>query len=294
MNILLAEAEPVTQALIAGALVSWGHRVDVVTNIDTAWAALSHPTAPRMAIVADELDDGETHGLLVRLREETSAPRTWVLQRQRPGSEFVHASADDVLPMPFELSTLRSRVRIATRALTLTTALAVAEENLVRLARVDALTGVASRVAVLDALDREMARRARGHGVVSVIVADLDGFRRVNEAFGASAGDAALREAASRMVSGVRRYDIVGRSGGKEFLVVLPGCDEAGATLLAERLRENIRTRALTTPEGPVALTSSFGVATATDGTDSDALVVRAATALREAKRAGGDRVCGG
>ena len=293
VNILLAEAEPVTQSLIAGALESWGHRVDIVTHVDTAWAALSHPTAPRLAIVADELADGSTRQLLARLRSHGSTHSTWVLQRLEPGVGHGHADADDVLPMPFDLSLLRSRLHIATRALKLATELAAMQDKLARLSQIDALTGVASRNAVLDALDREMARRARGHGGVSIILADLDGFQRVNATFGSSSGDAALREAATRIATGVRRYDVVGRSGGEEFLVILPGCDATGAALLANRLREAIRGRALITPDGPVALTSSFGIATAADECDSDALLLAATQTLKQAKQAGGDCVCG-
>mgnify|MGYP002629242298 CR=1 FL=1 len=293
MRILLAEAEPVTQTLIAGALTRWGHQVEVVTDLHTTWAALSHPGAPRLAVVASELPDGATADVLERIRALEKSSRTWLIVRRPPGASSRSDTADDVLRTPFDLDALRARVHVGVRAVAVSDELAAAKTSLGRLAHVDALTGVASRAAVLQTLKRELARGARAAECVSVILAGLDGFRRVNDAFGAAAGDAALQETAARIVSDVRTYDTVGRSDGAEFLVVLPGCGADGAAMLAERLRESIRSRALTTREGMVALTSSFGVATAAVSAEADGLLRRAASSLARAKTLGGDRVCG-
>lgn len=312
MRVLVAEAEPITRTLLTTSLARWGHQVEVASDITSTWAALSHPSPPSLAIVASTLSDGGSAELLQRLDALPRTRMTWVLLRLAAGNERPDNHADDVLPVPFSLATLRTRVRVGLRSQALAAELTQTRSQLTALTRIDPLTGIASRSAVMEALHRAVARGARETESVAVIIADLDGFRRVNQAFGAAAGDGALRETAARWASAVRSYDVIGRSGGQEFLIVLPGCSAPGAQRLAERLRAAIRDRALVTHEGPVALTSSFGVASvdlsdadraglrrvdssedapAVHRADAEALLRRATSALAEAKSSGGDCV---
>src|SRR5262249_56265107 len=104
----------------------------------------------------------------------------------------------------------------------------------------DARRGVYNGGGVLGRVDEELNRAARSGQAVGVLLADLDHFKQVNDTRGHLDGDAVLREAARRLRLAVRPYDILGRFGGEEFLAIAPGCDEAGLSALAERLRRSV------------------------------------------------------
>ena len=125
----------------------------------------------------------------------------------------------------------------------------------------DSLTGLWNHEEVLRILGLELSRSAREGNSVSVIMADLDHFKRVNDTYGHTAGDEVLRTAAGRMLSLFRSYDAVGRYGGEEFVIVLPGCDGKRAAGVAERLRKTIDRESMNTTAGMIPVTMSLGVA---------------------------------
>ena len=167
--------------------------------------------------------------------------------------------------------------------------LTIAREALYFQANRDALTSLWNRFAVLERLSEELDRATRDKQSLAVIMADLDHFKLINDTYGHQVGDLVLLEAANRVRSSVRPYDIVGRYGGEELLIILPGCDEDGAVNFAERIRLAICDRAVETDEGPVSVSLSLGVAVV-DGpikADPDEVISRADNALYKAKDAG-------
>ncbi len=118
---------------------------------------------------------------------------------------------------------------------------------------------------------------------------DVDRFKSVNDTYGHLAGDAALREISTRLIRSLRPYDIIGRYGGEEFLVVLGGCSPRNARALAERLRETVAAEPVRVAEEAVTVTVSMGVAAwdPNECGDIQALLRAADVALYEAKRAG-------
>lgn len=158
------------------------------------------------------------------------------------------------------------------------------------LANTDALTGLPNRRALYGAVERLLNAADQGKPACLILL-DLDHFKGINDRYGHNAGDAVLAQAATRLRERLRGGDTVGRWGGEEFLIVLPGADAAGAEQVAERLRREVGT--LPFPEvGPV--TASLGVAQAEPGDDLGRWVARADAALYRAKVAGRDRVCVG
>jgi diguanylate cyclase (GGDEF)-like protein len=207
--------------------------------------------------------------------------------------EGLDAGADDYLTKPFNPSELQVRLRAGTRIISLQADLIKAREALRIQATHDPLTGLWNRRAILDILGNELVRAQRELTVVAMAIADLDHFKRINDAYGHVTGDVALCEAASRMRASLRPYDAIGRYGGEEFLIVLPGCTSQGAVKLAERLRINIGQEAMTIAGNPIVLTSSIGVA-ASDvipGLSTTSLIQAADMALYRAKASGRDRV---
>ena len=161
-----------------------------------------------------------------------------------------------------------------------------------RQAMVDGLTGIANRRQCEEALGAEISRAGRLGTPLTLVLADLDDFKRINDEHGHAAGDDVLREFATVLRSIVRESDLAGRWGGEEFLLLLPGADAAGGAQLAERVRRSLAERSFLGKEGAVvAVTCSFGVAQHTFGSDERDLFAQADRALYRAKREGKNRV---
>jgi two-component system, cell cycle response regulator len=153
-----------------------------------------------------------------------------------------------------------------------------------RLASTDPLTGVANRRAFDEGLARELSRARRYGEPLSLVLVDVDHFKRVNDAHGHQVGDDVLRHLGRRLRDAARPMDLPARYGGEEFAVILPSCGPEDAVAVAERLRLAV------VVDAPVSITASAGVATLHGGMDADGLVTAADRALYAAKRAGRDR----
>ncbi|MEU5881329.1 GGDEF domain-containing protein [Spirillospora sp. NPDC047279] len=160
-------------------------------------------------------------------------------------------------------------------------------------ARTDAKTGLLNAAAWQREADTELARAQRSHDPLALLLIDIDHFKRVNDTHGHLVGDQVLIGVASTLCSQLRDYDVVGRFGGEEFVVLLPGADTVEACRVAERLRGRVRRLAVPAEEGTVAVTISVGVSLfRMHGEDLIELLAAADLALYRAKESGRDRVC--
>jgi diguanylate cyclase (GGDEF)-like protein len=165
-------------------------------------------------------------------------------------------------------------------------------ERLEHLAITDPLTGLLNRRALFEAMRREMAREQRHSRALSLIVIDVDHFKRVNDRYGHAAGDAVLQRLAATASRTVRESDVVARYGGEEFVVLAPDTDEAQAVALAERIRSALASASVDVGGDTIRFTASFGVATMRDADrEPQQVLQRADRALYAAKAAGRDRV---
>lgn len=140
--------------------------------------------------------------------------------------------------------------------------------------------------AILDSLDGELARARREQGCLTVAMADLDGFKPINDTHGHLAGDAVLKEVVLRIRDLMRPYDQIGRYGGDEFLILLPGCSLDDAAGAVDRLCDGVSSKPIDTPDGVVSVTVSIGLASssAPDLGDAHSLIAAADAALYHAK----------
>ena len=166
-----------------------------------------------------------------------------------------------------------------------------AQECLRKEATHDGLTGTWNRVAILDILERELLRAQREATSVGVIMTDADRFKSVNDTFGHVVGDNVLRKVSTSIAEILRPYDSLGRYGGEEFLVVVPGCTLAETKELAERIRVRILDCKIPVNESNLPLTLSIGVSMGSDAGQLEALLHAADTGMYAAKRRGGNRV---
>jgi diguanylate cyclase (GGDEF)-like protein len=166
-----------------------------------------------------------------------------------------------------------------------------AQDCLRKQASHDGLTGVWNRVAILEILERELLRAQRQGTSVGIIMADADRFKSVNDTYGHVVGDSVLRNVTNSISEILRPYDSLGRYGGEEFLIVVPGCSAAETRDLAERIRLRICDCKIPVSDSSVALTLSIGIAMGNDAGHLEALLHAADSAMYAAKRRGGNRV---
>jgi len=201
--------------------------------------------------------------------------------------------ADDYLVKPFDGFELRAKLAVAKRILDLQDRLISIREELREQATHDSLTELWNRKETLNALAREIDRVNREKKPCGLIMADVDHFKQINDSYGHPAGDEVLKEIACRLKRGIRPYDILGRYGGEEFLIIAPGCDTATTMKRAELLRTEISISPVRTSEGNFPVTLSLGAIAVSPGSDKSAKAVLrlADEALYRAKRGGRNRV---
>ena len=298
MRVLIAEDESISRRILESQLGKWGYEVVSARSGAEAWEILQAKGGPSLAILDWQMPEMDGVEVCRRVRQLAKEPYAYlILLTSRSRSEDVvvglEAGADDYVAKPFDPSELRVRLRAGRRILELCEQLVAARESLTERAMRDSLTGLLNRGAVLEALGRELGRAKRNSAPVGVILADLDHFKRINDTFGHLAGDAVLREATRRMHASRRVYDYIGRYGGEEFLVVVPGCNLELAARVAERMRTAIGADEVDTAEGRISLTISLGVSAFEPaiGADADTLIRAADRALYRAKDLGRNRV---
>ena len=299
-TVLIAEDDPIFRRILQSCLQSWNYRVHACENGLDAWHALQQEHAPQMAILDWMMPGMDGIDICRRIRSLQPDPYRYVLllsakDDKQDVVQGLEAGADDYLTKPFDVGELHARVRAGKRILELQNELIQARESLRFEALHDHLTGVWNRGAVLNLLQREVQRRQRSGEALGVIMADVDHFKNINDSYGHLVGDAVLAEVARRLTASVRGYDSVGRYGGEEFLVIVPGCDPKGLVVSAERLRCVIAESPIDSASGPIPVTLSVGLVSVGAGNSEPvehvALVQAADSALYRAKAGGRNRV---
>ena len=298
MKILIADDDDVLLHILQATLTKWGYEVTASRNGLDAWEILHGDDAPRLAILDWIMPGMDGIEICRRIRSRPSEPYIYIVLltakvRKEDAVAGLDAGADDYLSKPFDPAELQARLRAGRRILDLQEALLAAREKLQYQATHDSLTGLLNRAATLDALRHELERADRQNFVLSMVLADIDHFKQVNDTYGHAIGDAVLCEAAHRMRSTVRAYDTVGRYGGEEFLFIMPGCDGTDAVGRADRIRLGITERPIELSSATISFTLSMGVVVRESGAPGglDALIQDADAALYQAKILGRDRV---
>ena len=166
----------------------------------------------------------------------------------------------------------------------------IARERLIEMATTDPLTSLLNRRAFMPLVQQEQARAQRSQAPFSVILADLDKFKRVNDTWGHEAGDTVLQKTAELLNDCLRQQDALCRWGGEEFLILLPETDAEGAMKVAEKCRFHMQELPIPLSNTSITQTISLGVATSDGSEDIDRLVSRADSALYLAKEYGRNR----
>ena len=299
MRILIADDDLSSLKVLEHILVSGGHQVTPASEGLQAWETLSGDDPPRLAIIDWVMPNMDGLELCRKVRSEITGDRRYIyvilLTANDTKEDIIAgmvAGADDYIVKPFHRQELEVRVRAGQRILDLEAKLLRAQDDLEYLALHDPLTGILNRRALFTALDAELARAVRSPDhYLSIAMLDIDHFKKVNDTHGHETGDEVLCELVRRVRSTLRGYDVLGRYGGEEFVVSVSGEGAPPDRSVFERMREAISATPMSTTNGKIRITASFGVVNS-DGSDNrDLLLAAADSALYEAKNAGRNRV---
>lgn len=299
MQVLVVDDSAVYRKLIGDHLRSWGFDVTLAETGAEAWRILEQPEAPKLVLLDWVLPDLEGTELCQRIRKAgaTGSYIYVILLTGKQGREnmldAMRAGADDYLVKPFDASELKARLLVGERILNLQEELVAARESMRDAATHDSLTRLLNRGEIFKMLEKELERSRREKKVLSIILADIDHFKNVNDTCGHQFGDSVLQEVARRLHSRLRVYDGVGRYGGEEFLLVLPSCNLEGALARATELRDAIGSAPVVVGNVERSITVSLGVAVSkgSGAKELEQLLSLADAALYLAKENGRNRV---
>jgi len=299
-RVLVVEDEAVQRRLLESILEKDGLEVTGVGSGQEALDAVA-ASPPDVILLDVEMPGLTGHDVCERLRHQESTcriPIVFVTGSPDSGGVVLALAlgGSDFVRKPYSPGEIVARVRNQVNIKRLQDQLAETNRELERMSVTDSLTGLLNRGALNQRLIDEMARAARHARPLSLIMFDVDYFKRYNDTHGHLAGDEVLKSVAGHLADGARQNDIVARFGGEEFCVVLPETAGAGALDLAERLCRSVWEANLPHESSPVAdrVTVSGGLATCQpDGaTRPETLVALADEALYRAKDGGRNCIC--
>jgi diguanylate cyclase (GGDEF)-like protein len=301
--ILIAEDNPVSLKLLEKTLTNAGYRVACVENGLKALELFKKKFFP--IILSDwmmpEMDGVE---LCRAVRKTTSPGYVFIILLTGKDSKDdiitgLEAGADDYLTKPFNQAELIARLNTAKRILELEKSLKEASEEIRILSITDPLTGSYNRGYLTERLPQEIQRAKRYGHSLSLVLGDIDHFKKVNDSYGHRAGDLVLKEFVQCILNSIRvGSDWLVRYGGEEFLVVAPETSYSGVCVMAERLRQGIAKSVIKIDGKKISITASFGISgfdpiSSDKKISPDALIELADKYLYQAKQEGRNRVKG-
>ncbi len=262
--ILLVEDNPVSRKVLEKALQNSGYHVTSAGNGQLALELFKEKFFPIvltdwMMPVMDGLE------LCKAIRKTNSNGYVFIIFLTGKDSKNdivtgLEAGADDYLTKPFNPLELKARIKTGIRILELEESLKKANEQIKILSISDPLTGIFNRRYLNKHLPLEISRAKRYNRPLSLILCDIDHFKKVNDSYGHLVGDQVIKTFVSCIKKSIRDVDWMVRYGGEEFIIVVPETDFNGSYVLAERLRNTISQRVIKVKKQEVRITSSFGV----------------------------------
>src|SRR6266704_2416259 len=264
MKVLVADDSALYRKMLEPLLMGCGYDVQLAKDGNEALAILQGENAPLLAIV-DGAMPGVTGPELCKALRAGDGPYVYIilLSANDRDDDIEHGfklGADDYLCKPFKEFELRARLRVGMRILDAQNELLESRQRLEFQATHDPLTRLWNRGGIIELLKTELSRAARSGESLSICLADLDHFKLINDTYVHLGGDEVLTATGNRMCAALRGYDFLGRYGGEEFLVILPGCNAQCCLPIVERLRRSIADEPILCSSAAIHITASIGL----------------------------------
>jgi len=298
MKLLIADDDLTSRVLLENLSRKWGFEPVTVEDGMAAWEEFEKEDSPRLLLIDWEMPRLTGLALCQRIRRKVDSNPVYIILLTSRNKTIdivtgLEMGANDYVTKPFNNVELQARVQVGKRMLTLQQELNEAKEKLAFQASHDVLSGLLNRRAVMESLENEMARATRQQQTLCVAMCDIDFFKKINDGYGHLAGDQVIREVSQRIGSILRPYDIAGRYGGEEFLLLFSASKENAYDLL-ERIRLAIAATAFSFEGNAIEVTISAGLSAfcpPADERNNQVLIDCADKALYEAKHDGRNRV---
>ena len=264
---------------IVGLKMAINHQVDLIL-CDVEMPGMDGFKFLQMLSCREELHD--TPVIMVTGREDAEAK-----------IRSLEQGASDYVTKPYDSGELLARIKVQLKLKSLQDKLKQSNQMLLELSQTDPLTGLNNRRSMMDALNKEFERSTRKQSPLSLLMLDVDHFKKINDNFGHQLGDNVLQALSTLLTGHLRQYDMAARFGGEEFALILPETTEAEAVRVAERIRLEVESLVIGDFSDNFRLTVSLGVAAAPHEkmATPDDLIREADHALYHAKRSGRNRV---
>jgi two-component system, cell cycle response regulator len=297
-RVLVVDDSPVYRHLITGHLKEWGFEVTPANSGLEAWNILQRPGSPTLVLLDWVMPGMDGVELCRKIRQIGSAGSYvyMILLTAKDSHDdllkAMEAGADDYLAKPFDALELKARLLVGKRILGLQQELLQAREPVRFSATHEGSAALMNRTEIVSALQAELDRSCREKKPLTVMLADIDQFKTVNDELGHLAGDDMLNQVGRRLKSKLRTYDAVGRYGGEGFLILMPGCDTVAALVRVDEIRSAVSSAPVITSGKTRSVTLSMGVAVASGGKQLDArsILHQADLGLCRAKNSGRNR----
>ncbi len=297
MKILIAEDDLTSRTILIAVVTEWGYEPIAAEDGTQALNVLQADNPPRLLLVDWEMPGLSGLTLCKHIREaDSDNPPYIILLTGRSGTDDIvmglEGGANDYISKPFENAELQARLQVGKRMLDLQDELHLAKEAMAIQANHDVLTGLMNRRAIMETMEREIERTRRNVQPLYVCMCDIDHFKHINDTYGHLAGDAVLQEISKRFQVSLRPYDLCGRYGGEEFLIII-NSEEKHVKNVFERVRKAIADEPFIYEDAVIKVTISCGVtlySPAKDDRNINQLLASADSSLYEAKHTGRNR----
>ena len=298
MRLLIADDDITSRTMLEAISRVWGFEPILAEDGEIAQEILKQDNPPRLVLLDWEMPKLDGIALCKWVRETKSRNPAYIIlltgrHETRDIVTGLNAGANDFVTKPFDNAELQARLRVGRRMLELQTEVLEIHGQLQFQASHDPLTGLLNRGAVLENLEKELARSQRDKSTLGIALCDIDHFKGINDNHGHLVGDDVLRELSRRVAGTLRPYDHIGRYGGEEFLVVVNGQEHWGPEPF-ERIRTVVSDSPFQLDGLSLPLSVSIGVARfsgTANAWDLNELLNTADMALYDAKKNGRNQV---